>query len=232
MNISSSMYSGKKAKRYFAQDRTEMLSYIPSGVARVLEVGCGEGRFGLQIKKTCGAVVQGIELNPRAAQIALEHLDEVHVGNVEEIVSGIPDSQFDAIVLNDVLEHLLDPWSVLIELRQKLRPAGKIILSVPNTRYFCNLYRLILQGDWLYEDAGVTDRTHLRFFTKKSIVRAVEESGYIVETATGINSTNSWKARLLGRTFKCFLGDIPFLQICVVASRSEYLSTDGPTTST
>lgn len=173
---------------YFRAPRAEMLPFVPTSVDRVLEVGCAEGAFGAELKLRFGAEVWGIEVNPDAAQRAAAVIDRVLTGDVDEQAMTLPDSHFDAIVCNDVLEHLVDPTTALTLLRGKLRPGGVVIASIPNIRYFPALGEILLRRDFPAEDAGVFDRTHVRFFTRKSIVRMFTDAGYDVRRMKGINT--------------------------------------------
>ena len=105
-------------------------------------------------------------------------------------------------------------------IEQVLRPGGRVHCCVPNMRHIENLEHLVLTGDWRYEEHGVRDRTHLRFFTEKSLRRLFEDAGYRVIEMTGINE--SWWApehrlrRLLFRLFPRFTRDMRFVQILVI----------------
>jgi 2-polyprenyl-3-methyl-5-hydroxy-6-metoxy-1,4-benzoquinol methylase len=173
---------------YFRAPRAEMLPFVPTSVDRVLEVGCAEGAFGAALKHRFGAEVWGIEVNPLAAEHAVEAIDHVLVGDVDEQAMTLPDNHFDAIVCNDVLEHLVDPLATLTLLRGKLAPGGVVIASIPNIRYFPALREILLRRDFPAEDAGIFDRTHLRFFTRKSIARMFADAGYDMRRMKGINT--------------------------------------------
>src|SRR3989344_2104623 len=154
---------------YYGLYRTEMIKFVPKTAKKILDVGCSSGLFGIQLKKTLDAEVWGIELDKKSAKIASKSLNKVLCGDVSEIIKNLPDSYFDIIVFNDVLEHLIDPYGVLLKMKKKLSPEGLIVCSLPNIRYIVALKRLILDKQWKYDDSGVLDKTHLRFFTLKSI---------------------------------------------------------------
>lgn len=173
---------------YFRAPRAEMLPFVPTSADRVLEVGCAEGAFGAALKQRAGAEVWGIEMNELAAEQAAAVLDEVLTGDVDEQAMTLPDNHFDVIVCNDVLEHLVNPLDTLTLLRRKLRAGGVVVASIPNIRYFPALREILLRRDFPAEDAGVFDRTHLRFFTRKSIVRMFTDAGYDMQRMKGINT--------------------------------------------
>src|SRR5262249_29567945 len=122
-----------------------------------------------------------------AAKIAGTKLDKVITGNFGEDLD-VGDEAFDCIVFNDVLEHMIDPYSALGYARKLLAPGGCVVASIPNVRYFDNVWNLVIEGSWEYKDIGVLDRTHLRFFTKSSIKSMFVDLGYKIETIKGINS--------------------------------------------
>lgn len=197
-----------------------MLEYLPSDAYRVLEVGCGAGAFGrLLLEKYPDVCLFGIEHNSQVAVEATENYEHVWVGDVCMVLEENEDQKFDLIVFNDVLEHLVDPWVCLMLSKRHLLPGGRIVSSIPNMRFWPILSDLIFQGDWRYRDAGVMDRTHLRFFTKKSIQGLFEDSGFIIVEISGINKT--WKTsvrwRLLNILLLGQLNDCLYPQFAVVA---------------
>jgi 2-polyprenyl-3-methyl-5-hydroxy-6-metoxy-1,4-benzoquinol methylase len=188
---------GHKPDWYYACPRKEMLKYVPEASRTVLDVGCGEGLFGHALQQqVTGREVWGIEIDPIAAGEAEGRIDKVLVGDVETVLSGLPEGHFDCVVFNDVLEHLVDPESVLRKITRYMTPNGIVVCSIPNVRYFPVLFRLILRKEWRYVDNGVLDRTHLRFFTIKSIQQMFEELRYDVLTIDGINKLNTWRPKM------------------------------------
>jgi 2-polyprenyl-3-methyl-5-hydroxy-6-metoxy-1,4-benzoquinol methylase len=206
-----------KPAGYHSNEREEMLRFIPNDVRFVLEVGCGGGIFGSVVKRASGAEVWGIEIDNEAASAAKAKLDKVIIGDVRVIISNMPDRKFDCIVFNDVLEHLVDPFTILIAVKSKLTSKGVVVCSIPNIRYFPVLRRLVVNKQWKYEDWGVLDRTHLRFFTKKSIIDAFNELNYEILQLEGINGINSWKFNLLNMLLLGNISDTRYMQFaCVV----------------
>lgn len=206
-----------KPPEYFSQPRLEMLRFIPKTARRILDVGCGEGHFGRLLKEKIGAEVWGIELVPAAAEIAQQNLDQVFCGDVVQQLQTIPDHQFDCITFNDVLEHLVDPYQVLLAVKKLLSPKGVVVCSLPNVRYFRNLFNLVIRGEWRYTEEGILDKTHLRFFTKKSIIEMFQSLDYRIVILEGINRTPSWKVALLNLMTLGFLSDTRYLRFCCLA---------------
>lgn len=170
---------------YYQNVRSEVTCFLPDVYSRVLEVGCGEGNFRSNLKETCE--YWGIEPSERAAEIATSRLDNVLVGKFEDLAFELPDRYFDLIICNDVIEHIPDHDQLLELLRQKLHDGGVVVGSVPNVRYWKCLFSLIFKKDWLYTDQGVLDRTHLRFFTEKSLKRTLEQHRFSILKFAYIN---------------------------------------------
>ena len=203
--------------KYFGHARPEILPFVPEGIKEALDIGCSEGRFGEALQKARGCRVTGVELFPDAAAQAQTRLHKVFCSSAESFLSYY-DGKFDVIFFNDVLEHLVDPGEHLKACHRLLKsPSGLIIASLPNIRFLFALQEIVFRGDFQYQDAGIFDRTHLRFFTCKSMIRLFEESGYEVIRCEGINGLTSrrytWTNRLTLRRFE----DTLFPQFVAVA---------------
>ncbi|KAF6621129.1 GT2 family glycosyltransferase [Paenibacillus jamilae] len=152
----------------------------------VLEVGCACGGTLLGIKnKFKNSLLYGIELNENSASIA-SLVADVIPHNVENGDLPYPPKSFDYIIFGDVLEHLYDPWKTLGNMRQFLKPDGKILASIPNIMHYSVINEL-LDGKWKYADAGILDRTHVRFFTLASIQEMFINSGFVNLDFMGVN---------------------------------------------
>jgi len=152
---------------------------------RVLDVGCATGFLGKALAAQ-GCTVSGIEFDPLAAAEARAHLDEVVEAdlNVAPIADLFPGKEFDAIVFGDILEHLIDPDAVLRSAIPLLASGGAIVISVPNVTHG-SLRLSLLQGRWDYRETGLLDRTHLRFFTRESVLQMVADAGLYVTCLWG-----------------------------------------------
>lgn len=204
-------------KRYFSNERNEMIPFIPMNCQKVLEIGCSEGAFGHLVKIQCAAEVWGIEKEKDAALRARDKLDFVFQGDFLEIENQLPRNHFDCVILNDVLEHFIDPWILLSRIKPLLNPGGYIVSSIPNVRYIGNLHELLIKKDWKYKSSGILDVTHYRFYTEKSIIRLFESSGFTIVRIQGINPTRSFKVRLGTWLTFGFLEDIKYLEFAIVA---------------
>jgi len=158
--------------------RDDLIDLIPQNVANVLEVGAGVGKMGANLRRRGFKKIVGIEISKEAGDKATQYYDELIVGDVENLQLKYPDGYFDCIIYADVLEHLIDPWKVIKEQRKYLSEGGCIVASIPNIRYYKVLRKLVFKGDWDYQNAGILDRTHLRFFTIKTIKKMFESNGY------------------------------------------------------
>ncbi len=172
---------------YFGLVRPEVLALVPMTARRVLDIGCGAAGLGAAIKARQGAEVVGIEADEGAAAVARGRIDEVLVGDVERLAPEFPPGSFDAIVCADVLEHLREPERILRMARDWLAPDGRLIASVPNVRHH-SVVRSLLEGNWTYEPAGLLDRTHLRFFTRRELEKLFHRAGFVVDELRWVGS--------------------------------------------
>jgi len=143
----------------------------------------------------------GIELFEQASAKAPKVVDRVYHLDIENEKIPSDLGQFELILILDVLEHLLDPWSVLARIKDShLRPDGKMIISLPNARHFSLLLPLMLSGEFEYKERGILDKTHLRFFTRFSGERMLHEAGLEIQRVKRTSlqlSSNSGKLNAL-----------------------------------
>ena len=213
-----------KSVDYFSLSRPEMMKYVPDEAKTILDIGCGEGIFGQELKKRANREVWGIEIVGECAEKAGKRLDRVMVGDIETGDFDLPGDFFDCIICNDVLEHCRDPWSVLRRLKINLKENGCVVASIPNVRYYENVRKLLLHREWKYESCGILDYGHLRFFTQKSILSMFAECGYDVTMIEGSNPMRwSWKLKLATMILGDFLKDMQYLQFaCIARVKGEY----------
>lgn len=212
-----------KPQGYYDNIRFEMLKYLPKDAKKIIDIGCGNGCFAQVIKKQNDAEVWGIELMQSEADIASKILHKVFAGECEKHLDSLPDNYFDAIYFNDVLEHLIDPYSVVKKIKSKLSSNGVVISSIPNVRYHNTFMKLLFKKDWKYDSFGVMDFTHLRFFTEKSIKRMYLDAGYEIKLSEGINKSRSLKPYLYN-IFVLFTHlDIRYLQFATVVTKKNKL---------
>lgn len=160
----------------------EVAKLVPPGAKKILEIGCGQGILGHLLKREDPTrEVVGVEANRMAAAAAMRRLDYVIVADVEKATLDFPLGYFDCLILLGVLEHLFNPWDILLYLKRFLRPDGYLLLSVPNVRNWTVLGLLINEGRWLYSDSGILDRAHLRFFTLRDIKELLASLHFVPE---------------------------------------------------
>src|ERR1019366_9587048 len=176
-----------KSDNYFEWSRKEMLPFVPANCRRVLDVGCGTGGFGASLKQTREIEVWGVEPVSSAAEKASAKLDNVVCGPFDSQIN-LPVGNFDCVIFNDVLEHMVAPERSLRYAKSLLSPGGSIVASIPNIQYLPIVWRLLFHAQWEYTDAGVLDKTHLRFFTKSTIVTMFQSEGYSLQSICGINA--------------------------------------------
>jgi SAM-dependent methyltransferase len=166
---------------YYLNERPEVLALVPTGARFAVDVGCGAGRLGQALKAARPDIeVRGVELVASQAQLAMRVLDDVFIGSAEEpLPSHWP--QPDCVIFADVLEHLVDPWSLVRRYRGVLRSGGTCIASIPNVSNHEILLGL-LRHRWDYSSHGLLDRTHLRFFTRDTAIELFETAGFSVRS--------------------------------------------------
>lgn len=158
----------------------KILALVPHG-SRVLEIGCSSGSQTRLLKNTLGCSVTGIEINAAAAVDAREFCERLIIGDIENLnmTENLGNQSFDVIILSDVLEHLKQPGDTLMKIRPLLGQSGILLASIPNIAHAAICWELA-HGRFDYRDYGLLDDTHIRFFTKKSITRLFEGSGYYI----------------------------------------------------
>lgn len=188
----------EKSQDYFRAVRKEIAPLLPEFSKSVLDVGCGAGVTSewLRANKKIERAV-GIERDPRALAEAKSKLDNAHSVDLEsgDLHSVLADEKFNLILCLDILEHLTDPWLVLKNLGKHLSSDGYLIASIPNVRNYRVVLPLLLAGSWRYQETGILDSTHLRFFTKSSVIQLFQDSGYeidLVRNTGRMNFSKSW----------------------------------------
>lgn len=199
---------------YFTFPRPEVVNLVSPNVKKVLEIGCGMGALSLELKERYKCKVVGVEIDSKVAEFARQNLDEVFSEDIE-ILDLTKLGKFDCIICADVLEHLRDPWAVIDKLANHLESGGELIVSIPNAANIEVLISLI-QGDFTYKDAGILDKTHLRFFTRKTLPTLLPANLVLQELSSiTLNYTDSDKmlVEFMGRLGKKFGLDTEMIEI-------------------
>ena len=148
---------------------------------RLLDVGAADGLLSRQLT-ACGWRVTAIEGDPALAQAGARHCERMITVNLDREIP-VGEGPFDVIVYGDILEHLVDPLRVLVELDRSLAPSGFVVISVPNIAHLW-IRLLLLAGRFDYFDRGILDHSHLRFFTERSLRAMLVDAGLSIERFT------------------------------------------------
>jgi 2-polyprenyl-3-methyl-5-hydroxy-6-metoxy-1,4-benzoquinol methylase len=165
---------------YYDDPRPDIQALVEPRGARILDIGCGAGALSSALRSAGAARVAGVEIDPVAAAEAKNRLDVVVEGGALDAELPFSAGEFDYLIFGDVLEHLAEPEVALRRYLDFVVPDGRVIVSVPNMRFYSVLLRLIFDR-WSYTDSGVRDQTHLRIFTRRSLIRMLEQAGLDVE---------------------------------------------------
>lgn len=190
-----------KPTQYYGSDRSPFLEWLGMRPQRVLDIGCGAGRSGAWLRARGATRIVGVEVDPASGQAARAIYDEVHIASIESALSTI-DEPFDLILCADVLEHLVDPWSVARRLREHATPETTLAVSIPNIRNIGALRRIAFGDGFAYETEGIFDATHLRFFTRSNARTMLEGGGWRIERSG--RSLRSLGARIASKLTRGF----------------------------
>lgn len=195
---------------YFNHSRPEVVArFDPKGL-RILDVGCAAGAMGAVLLARGALEVIGLERDARAATIARTRMSAVHQVDLDTRPTlPYPDAFFDVITCADVLEHLVDPGALLAHLRRYLKDDGLLVCSIPNVRHESVVLPLLINGRFPYADAGILDRTHLRFFTITEFAAFLANAGFAMEEQVdAVSSTPSPQLEAVGKMVKKLGGDL------------------------
>ena len=161
----------------------ELMSLIPGHARRIVEIGCMLGAMA-QAFRAAHPHVQyvGVDIDPEYAAAAAQHCTRALAGDVERLEPAVFDSLFpsDCWIFGDCLEHLRDPWALLKRVRAAIDPQGCLLVCIPNAQHWSVQWRLA-SGNFRYEDSGLLDRTHIRWFTRVTMLEMFAGAGWRVE---------------------------------------------------
>ena len=175
----------ENAVGYFDNPRVELVQLFSLAMSQnstpklsVVEVGCGAGA-NFQLYRDAGfELLHGVEVHRQMADVATARFDQVYAVAVEEFQPlGV---RYHAVVVGDVLEHLVDPWLVLRRIYDWSAYDAVLAVSIPNAQNWTVVWPLI-RGRWDYTADGILDRTHLRFFTDRSFQEVLRQTGWKVQ---------------------------------------------------
>ena len=197
-----------KSANYYANIRTNLVQLLDPSCKdlRVLEVGAayGETLYFLKQKGIAKEAI-GVELyRDEANKDHYKPIDQFIFGNIEDIDLSEYQNYFDLIIFADVLEHLFEPKKILKKASLLLNNRGQILVSMPNIRHYSALIKIFIKGDFKYEESGIFDFTHLKFYCKKNIIELIESSNFELQTI------ESSIKRYKGKSFAKILNRLTF----------------------
>ena len=186
---------------YYDHARPEALGLIPTCPSRILDIGCGRGSVTQALKRRCpGAYSAGLDMFLDPVHDYAATFDQFAQIDLERDALPVEVGSFDLILLLDVLEHLRDPESLLDRLAADAAPGCRILVSLPNFHYYSNLLAIVRSGRFRYDEAGILDRTHMRFFGFED-ARDMLAQRFVVERTLAFNPFENAKSRFVGRMF-------------------------------
>jgi hypothetical protein len=167
------------------QHNPDLLAIIPKDATTIVEVGCSSGALAREYKKTnrdCHYI--GLEIVSEYAKLAERYCDSVVVLDIESVDEDFLRNKFNnsnCWIFGDALEHLRDPWLLLSRIRKIIPMQGSVVACIPNAQHWSVQSRLC-SGLFRYENSGLLDKTHLRWFTRLTIIDLFQSTGFrIVE---------------------------------------------------
>ncbi|MFZ4702705.1 MAG: class I SAM-dependent methyltransferase [Candidatus Methylumidiphilus sp.] len=162
----------------------DLLRIIPRKSKKLIEIGCSSGALAREWKQnTAVSHYLGVEIDERYTTQARRYCDQCITFNIENANTIFYSQQADrdCWIFGDILEHLRDPWAILSQIRKIIPSNGTVVACIPNSQHWSLQLRLCT-GDFRYENSGLLDKTHIRFFTRITIIELFESTGFkIVE---------------------------------------------------
>lgn len=158
----------------------DLLGLMPDAARRVVEVGCMHGALAQAYRsRHPGTHYTGIDIDPDYAREAAAHCQHTLVGDIEAMADAAFDTLFpsDCWVFGDCLEHLRDPWQLLRRIRERIDADSCVVACIPNAQHWSVIQRLAA-GHFHYGDSGLLDRTHLRWFTRLTMLELFSGAGW------------------------------------------------------
>lgn len=170
-------------EKYHSSIRKDIAPLVPQADS-LLDIGGGIGataRYFRDIGRVNAISVMDAVIEQHAAD--LDSFSAVDLNDHSAVSDYLEKAgPFDVVTMLDVLEHLVDPWSFVDVVARAVKPDGVLIASIPNVQHISVSSNLLLRGKWDYADAGLLDRTHLRFFVKDSAIAIMSRPGLSVQT--------------------------------------------------
>jgi len=162
----------------------DLYNLIPNNLSSIIEIGSGSGALAKAIKlRSPNIKYIGVEIVEEYAELSKRYCDTVLIDNIEKPTPELNGfiQNASAIIFSDVLEHLYNPWETLKSLSEKISHDCAIFASIPNIQHW-SIFIGLISGNFNYTDTGLLDKTHLRFFTKSSILSLFNNNGFDVKS--------------------------------------------------
>lgn len=177
------------------QHNPSLLSLIPPDSEKIIEVGCSSGALAREFKKISPRChYLGIEIDPEYTELAKRHCDKAITLDIEQASEQfwLDQADRDCWIFGDTLEHLKDPWAILRKIRAGIPKSGSVVVCIPNAQHW-SIQAKLSTGQFRYENNGLLDRTHLRWFTRQTLIELFDDTGFEIETGIPLipNDPNS-----------------------------------------
>jgi 2-polyprenyl-3-methyl-5-hydroxy-6-metoxy-1,4-benzoquinol methylase len=178
--------SNIKEKVYHNEGNKNVLAQVTGSGLTILDAGCGHGDNAALLKQM-GHTVDGVTISEKERAQAAPVLRNGYIFNLE---NGLPDAvkqeRYDVVICSHVLEHICYPQQLLKDIMLVLKPGGKLIVALPNIMNYRSRFKL-MAGNFKYQETGIWDYTHFRWYTYKSGAELLTGAGFTLQhrTVTG-----------------------------------------------
>ena len=170
-------------KIYINSGNDDVLSLVTNYCCNILDAGCGSGALAKNLSAS-GHKVDGITISEQEYAEAKKFVNNIYLHNLE---TGLPENiqqlQYDYVICSHVLEHIVCPEKLLNDIFTVLKPGGFLIIALPNIMHYKSRLKLLV-GEFEYEDAGIWDNTHVKWYTFNTATKLLIEFGFLIELAT------------------------------------------------
>jgi 2-polyprenyl-3-methyl-5-hydroxy-6-metoxy-1,4-benzoquinol methylase len=178
------MQDKSKVQTYYSNIRKDVIRILPElPIATILEIGGGQFDTLLNAKEKYTAEAWGVDIYNNAPE-QIKYIKGAFT--TSDVYNALENGYFDLIIANDVLEHIADENLFFSHVNDKLSAKGYLALSVPNIRQLRSFFWIFVRGTFPRNDAGLFDRTHLRWFCRKDILHLARKNGFEVEICISV----------------------------------------------
>ena len=170
-------------KIYINDGNEDVLKLITRPGSMILDVGCGSGTLA-KILSFNHQIVDGISISAKECASAREYMNNIYLHDLEKgLPPGILPLQYDYVICSHILEHIVYPEKLLRDIHKVLKPGGSLVVALPNIMHYKSRVKL-LAGNFDYEEAGIWDNTHVKWYTFETAKKLLTEFGFSIELAT------------------------------------------------